>query len=139
MKTPLLCTMLALALPLGAAAASIDDYAWHNRLLIVFANDGSSPQLARQRALVADARAGYAERDLLPVEVVGNEVRGASDSADVLRHRYGIARDTFRVLLIGKDGGVKIDSREPLDAQRVFGTVDTMPMRREEMQRAPKS
>jgi hypothetical protein len=140
MKKPLFTAMLALALPLGAAAASIDSYAWHNRLLIVFADKASSPELAKQRALIADAKAGYAERDLVPIQVIGDHVDGASDSADAMRRRYKVAPDTFRVLLIGKDGGVKMDSREPLEAQRIFGTVDAMPMRREESQRhSPKS
>jgi hypothetical protein len=139
MKKLLLCTTLALALPFSAAAASIDDYAWHNRLLIVFAGQPSSPEVARQRAIVADAKAGFSERDMIPIEVIGDTVQGATDSADALRHRYKVAPNTFRVLLIGKDGGVKMDSREPIEAQRVFGTVDTMPMRREESQRAPKS
>jgi ABC-type iron transport system FetAB permease component len=135
MKSLLFCTTLALALPLSAAASSIDDYTWHNRLLIVFAGQSSSPELVKQRALIADAKAGFSERDMLPIEVIGNHVQGTTDSADALRHRYHIAPDTFRVLLIGKDGGVKIDSREPVEAQRVFGTVDTMPMRREEAQK----
>ncbi|WP_277182985.1 DUF4174 domain-containing protein [Caballeronia sp. BR00000012568055] len=140
MKSLLLCTTLALALPLCAAAASVDDYAWHKRLLIVFASQSSLPELAKQRALIADAKAGFSERDMLSIEVIGNQVQGTTDSADALRQRYHVAPDTFRVLLIGKDGGVKIDSHEPVEMQRVFGTIDTMPMRREEAQRnKPKS
>jgi hypothetical protein len=135
-----LLSMFALALPLTAAAASVDSYAWHNRLLIVFAKDASSSELAKQRTLLSDAKEGMTERDLIPVQVIGNEVQGASDSADTLRRRYKVAPDAFRVVLIGKDGGVKIDSHEPLEPQRVFGTVDTMPMRRQEsQQQKPKS
>ena len=37
-----------------------------------------------------------------------------------------------RVLLIGKDGGVKLRGDE-LDVQRIFDLIDTMPMRIREM------
>jgi hypothetical protein len=36
---------------------------------------------------------------------------------------------------IGKDGGDKLTSASPLDAARLFATIDAMPMRREEMRR----
>jgi hypothetical protein len=37
------------------------------------------------------------------------------------------------VLLIGKDGGVKLRAEEPLPAAEFFALIDTMPMRRREM------
>ncbi|KNH08287.1 hypothetical protein BRCH_00212c [Candidatus Burkholderia brachyanthoides] len=141
MKIHFLSALFVLAaLPLSASAASsIDGYQWHNRLLIVFANDAASVPLAQQRAFADEGRARYAERDLVPVEVIGNDVKGTSESAAALRQCYGVAANMFRVLLIGKDGGVKLQSAEPIDPQRIFGTIDAMPMRREETQRAPKS
>jgi hypothetical protein len=141
MKIHFLSALLVLAaLPLSAAAASsVDAYQWHNRLLIVFADDAASVPLAQQRAFADEERARYNERDLVPIEVIGDTVKGANDSAAALRQRYGVAANTFRVLLVGKDGGVKLQSSEPIAPQRIFGTIDAMPMRREEARGTPKS
>ena len=39
----------------------------------------------------------------------------------------------FRVRLIGKDGGEKLDSAAPVSAAALFALIDAMPMRRAEM------
>jgi hypothetical protein len=36
---------------------------------------------------------------------------------------------------VGKDGGEKLSSSKPLAAEKLFATIDAMPMRRDEMQR----
>ena len=118
---------------LAAAALTIDAARWHDRLLIVFAPDPASPPLAAQRQAV-DAPA-FADRDLRVVEVVGDAVTGAAEPAAALRRRFHIAAGSFRVLLVGKDGGVKLDSATPLAAARLAATIDAMPMRRDEMRR----
>jgi len=40
----------------------------------------------------------------------------------------------FQVLLIGKDGGVKLRSSEPVSMKDLFGLIDSMPMRQQEME-----
>ena len=51
----------------------------------------------------------------------------------VLRERLGLPADSFRAVLIGKDGGAKITAAAPIAPQRLFATIDAMPMRRTEM------
>ncbi len=48
--------------------------------------------------------------------------------ADALRDGAG-----FQVLLIGKDGGVKMRSATPVAAERILSLIDSMPMRQQEM------
>jgi hypothetical protein len=136
----LLCALpVSAASDAHAASSSVDGYRWNKRLLITFAHDAASTALAKQRMLANDGKADYAERDLVSIEVIGDTVRGASDSASELRRRYGISSGDFRVLLIGKDGGVKMKSKEPIEPQTLFGTIDAMPMRKDEAVRGPKS
>jgi hypothetical protein len=118
---------------LAAAALTIDAHRRHDRLLVVFAPDAASPALAAQRAEVDGA--AFAERDLRLVEVVGAAVTGAADPAATLRARFHVASGAFRAVLVGKDGGVKLDSATPLAAARLAATIDAMPMRRDEMRR----
>lgn len=39
----------------------------------------------------------------------------------------------FRVLLVGKDGGVKLDSDAPVTPAELFTLIDAMPMRKAEL------
>lgn len=111
---------------LAAVAVAVTAAGADQRLLYVFAADAASPPLRAQRA-AADPAAD-AERDLRRIEVVGT-----GGQATALRRRFGVAPGTFRVILIGKDGGVKLTSAHPLAAAALAETIDAMPMRRGEM------
>jgi hypothetical protein len=39
----------------------------------------------------------------------------------------------FKVVLIGLDGGIKLQKNGQLTPEELFGTIDSMPMRRAEM------
>lgn len=112
----------AAAVPAGAAPLP------DRRRLLVFASGAASTALATQRRLLAGDAAALRERDL---DVVEDVVDAGGGSA--LRRRYAIAPGQFAVLLIGKDGGVKLRSDTPIAAARLTATIDTMPMRRDEM------
>ena len=45
------------------------------------------------------------------------------------------SRAAFEVLLIGKDGGVKLRRDKPVAAFEITALIDTMPMRQDEMRR----
>ncbi len=115
-------------------AAEADDpaaYAGRSRVLLVLTATDDTRMAEQARILAAD-RAGTAERDLVLVEPsVTDQQR--------LRRRYDVAPDAFAVLLIGKDGGVKFRSAEPLTAKALFDTIDAMPMRQAEMRRQKPS
>ncbi|MDR5815203.1 MULTISPECIES: DUF4174 domain-containing protein [unclassified Caballeronia] len=115
----------------GSTAPSVEQYSWQKRLLIIFAGNADSAALSKQRATIEGSK-GFPERDLLVIEVIGNDVQGVGDSASALRQRYGVKAGTFRVLLVGKDGGVKLDSHEPIESRELFKTIDAMPMRKQE-------
>lgn len=143
------CSTLAIAFALGlwlgfgamaSNAAAMDKYRWSKRPVVVFAPSDSDLRLVRQRAMLQQARGGLAERDVVVITVAGARIgsdlgRGPGVSADALRRRFGVPADAFRALLVGKDGGVKLSSREPISARTLFGTIDAMPMRADEMRR----
>lgn len=123
----------ALAASASGGVGSISQLVWHQRVLVVFADTPGSAPLVAQRDILAHASKAMAERDLVLVEVVGDSVKGASDSAAMLRRRYDVKAHTFRALLLGKDGGVKLDSRQPIALSKLTSTIDAMPMRQQEM------
>lgn len=147
------CGLLLSITPRMAAATPdefLDQYLWRSRVLIAFAPSADDPALERQRRTLADAgEAAADERDLMLVEVTGDVVRtpngGESvrpSAAAALRRRFAAPADRFMAVLVGKDGGTKLVSVEPIPADRLFATIDAMPMRRREAsdpgQRSPK-
>jgi len=51
-----------------------------------------------------------------------------------LRKRYRVAKGDTTVILVGKDGGEKLRTGDLADLERIFRLIDSMPMRRREMQ-----
>lgn len=126
-----LLTGLCLAAIASGASAASDPVAaqrWRSRVLVVSAPDPVDGRLLAQRAALGPVRGGLAERDLVVMEAIGNGAEAAA-----LRRRLGLPDDAFRAVLIGKDGGAKLVSGEPIPPQTLFQTIDAMPMRRDEM------
>lgn len=106
-----------------------------NRVLIIFAADGSDAKLQEQRRQASRDVGGYAERDLTVFEVVGdNAVRDGQPlpTGTAAALRRAVSGEAFSVVLIGKDGGVKLREREPIENAKLFATIDAMPMRQHE-------
>lgn len=58
----------------------------------------------------------------------GNELDPAR-----IRKTYRIAPGDFTVILVGKDGGEKLRSHQPIPFDTLQSTIDSMPMRLQEM------
>lgn len=122
-------TMLA-AGAVAASAAEADilhAYRWKSRVLVVSAPDRADPRIARQARMLAADERGSMERDLVVVEAIG-----ADAEAKAVRERLGLPETGFRAVLVGKDGGAKLTSAEPIPREKLFSTIDAMPMRRQE-------
>lgn len=105
-------------------------YRWTSRVLVISAPDAGHPLARAQRDIATAAKAGMSDRDLVTVEAYGED-----PLATALRRRLSLPGTSFRALLIGKDGEAKLVSPEPIPTATLFSTIDTMPMRRDEMRR----
>ena len=135
-----LAAALATLAVFATAVQSMSNYKWKKRPLVVFAESDASPLLAEQRQIVARNRSDLNRRDVVVVWVVGRTLSTElgtppSSNATSLRARYNVADGEFRAVLVGKDGGEKLSSSKPLSAEKLFATIDAMPMRRDEMRR----
>ncbi|WP_336366044.1 DUF4174 domain-containing protein [Marinobacter sp. C2H3] len=111
----------------------LSDYQWKNRLILVQPADERAGEVETLRR----AQAKIEDRDIvwfvnMGSTVVSNQSAVPSSLArDVKALLEGLGSDE-RVLLIGKDGGIK--SRESsLNLDAIFDRIDAMPMRRREM------
>ena len=118
--------LLAVAL---AASPTIAQMKWERRVLIVSAPAAEDPALAEQRRILAAWKTNAAARDLTVVEIVGDTVLAAGDTAASIRRRYRLPA-TFTAILVGKDGGEKLRSAKPFPAAALVATIDAMPMRK---------
>jgi len=117
----------------GADMNRLDDYQWKNRLILVQATSENGGEIETLRS----ARAEIDDRDIVWFVNTGsyvvsnqNAVSGSLESD--IKAVLDEPRSYGRVLLIGKDGGIK--SRESsLDLDAIFRRIDGMPMRIREM------
>jgi hypothetical protein len=122
-----------------AAASPLEPYLWQKRLMIIFAPSLGDHRLIDQRELNVHAIDGLQARDMVVFAVIGDDHvnpelnRAPAEGAADIRRRFGIARDRFAVVLVGKDGTEKYRSGQPVDLSFIFDIVDGMPMRRREM------
>lgn len=129
-----------LVLNQAANANALADYAWSNRPVILYAPNRDDPGLQAQREVLLAHKQALAERDIVLIEVVDQEVetilgRSVPLSAADLRRQHGIGKSSSCIVLVGKDTGVKIRHFGQLTPEELFLAIDAMPMRQREMQR----
>ena len=90
----------------------LSTHQWRHRVLIIDTPTQQSSEYLRQSAALEAATAGLRERD---IQIVTQTAK------------------VFRVRLVGKDGGVKLDRGAPVDVSTLFALIDAMPMRRAEI------
>ena len=137
-------SLAALAVWLTAAptvADRLEAHRWNDRVIVV--HDGGRPAkwVERQVQALRTHRAANAERDI----VVYVCRRGACErsggakpvlapfTSEALARHFRLERST--VLLVGKDGGVKLRRHRFTDVDEIHRQIDAMPMRQMEMRR----
>ena len=109
---------------------------WKQRLLLIGAPTASHADFQRQKELLSTEPAALAERDFRIVEVAYDHLSPAD--RQYWQQQLGQSLTAFSVVLIGKDGGIKQTSAQPLSPVTLFSTVDKMPMRQEELRSSKK-
>jgi len=128
----------------SVADLDLDSLRWKNRVLVLFFPSESDASFQLQKRGLASSEQGVHDRDLMVLEIseqgqsrAGNQLLSEKSVHDI-RKRLGVVGGSFQVLLIGKDGGVKLRSSEPVSAKDIFGLIDSMPMRQQEMESRKK-
>ncbi len=111
-----------------AQAINLSEFLWKNRLLLVFAPHAEDKQLQDTFKILELNYAGLEDRELVVIRSLASQNVG-----DPLRRHFNVHPDDFRIILIGKDGGPKDQTNSVIDICSIFGLIDAMPMRRQEM------
>ncbi len=119
----------------------VSAHLWQNRVLVVSASSPTNVGYKRQNQLLEKGKKGMKERDLVIYRLYDdhwldtNNDSLTNEEAESIYSEYKIKRHTFSVTLIGKDGGVKLRKDDIISTRELFQLIDSMPMRRSEMQK----
>ena len=102
------------------------------RRILIFAPDSANVAFANQNRLFQKEDAACVERDIILEKYVLNK-RGTP-----FFEKYQISTIEFTLILIGKDGFVKLRSKEVVTPKRIYALVDAMPMRKDEKRKMKK-
>jgi hypothetical protein len=125
--------------PLAATPMDLTQFQWKNRLLFLFAPNRSHPFYKHLHRQIIDQKSEVEDRDLVIFSVLlqGPSQMNATainrQEADSIRQRFMIPPQEFSLILIGKDGGIKLKRNDQVDLAEVFELIDSMPMRQNEM------
>ena len=133
-------TLSIMSTPARAAADVFDSHVWSHRLIVVFSATADDSRRLRLDQTISAAEAEIAERDLriirvspdAPVTIDNTRVANAA-AAEIYRS-FDVDPEHFSVILIGKDGGVKMKTDSLPGLSEIFDLIDSMPMRQLEMQ-----
>ncbi|MBF9221152.1 DUF4174 domain-containing protein [Hymenobacter ruricola] len=129
----LLSTLIAQTPKAMSLEKTLRESRWKKRVLLVAAPNAQQADFQQQQELLASQKAALAERDFLVLPVLYEQLSAADQQ--FLKREIGVQPPAFAMVLIGKDGGVKEKSSRPMKPENLFGTVDKMPMRRQEMRK----
>ena len=119
----------------------MQQHQWKQRVLLIFSPDASDSLYQQQLAVYQQQKTGLEERDLVMYKISKDEVIAPTGKeydravAQALRNQYQIKEKGLMVVLIGKDGGEKLTEQGLLGTDKLFATIDRMPMRQQEMRR----
>lgn len=107
--------------PLSPKVSDLTQYRWHNRPLVIFAPSKTDPAYITQMSMLEKQQAELAERDIIVLIDTSPTANGTL--------RKQLNPKGFEVVLVGKDGGMKLRETTPLDTEVLLSTIDKMPMR----------
>ena len=95
----------AIAMATASAAATLANYQWHARPLLIFAQDDADARLTRQVGIVRSNKRAIRDRDMAVFVVLPRSVNVITGprmdlSPQALRQQYQISRKQFRTILV---------------------------------------
>ncbi len=126
MFRPLLTVFVFVVACSAGWAETLKQYRWKHRVIVSFAANKSDPLRIELLKQIERHQCEFRNRDLIHIDLL----LGSKDYQR-LSKQFSVTNAEFRLVLVGKDGEVKLNSEAPsLDA--VFSLIDTMSMRQRE-------
>ena len=121
----LLLSFMTIMIPKDLQGIELNQYLWKNRIILTFADDEDHPDLIKLKVEMNENNCEILNRDLLHFHFSNDHYFGKLTTTN---------DQSLRILLIGKDGGIKYESNRSDSLIQLFELIDSMPMRQDEMQ-----
>ncbi len=109
----------------------LKQFVWEKRPLVVFADSPNDPNFQEQMDLLRQRTEELTDRDVVVLTDTDPDARGP------LRRK--LRPRGFAIVLIGKDGGVKLRKPFPWNVRELSRTIDKMPIRKREISESRNS
>lgn len=119
------------ALFVVADMPDLSEFRWKKRPVLVFADSADDPAYIEQLELLQARTGALVERDV----IVLTDTDPAAKSALRLKMRPR----GFMLVLVGKDGGIKLRKPFPWSVREITRSIDKMPMRQREIREAKEA
>ncbi len=137
-----LSVVILMVSPVYAFAGPLDDLIGEKRAILLFTKSRSEASLDRQISLFSKQRFDLDDRDTVVLHTVDGRntmavfgyARVSDGTGRQLAQIYEPARNGLTIVLIGKDGTEKGRWQGVTDPQIIFDLIDTMPMRKQEIE-----
>jgi len=125
--------------PNETLSMDLAQFQWKNRLLFLFFPDKNHSLFKSLKSEIMNQHAEVKDRDLVVFEMLERDsakMNGADidrQTADSIREHFSVPSNKFSLILVGKDGSIKLKSHDHVSLEEVFELIDSMPMRQSEM------
>jgi hypothetical protein len=115
----LLLSITAMAQTTHPIQAEPSDFRWENRIVIIFSDSETDSLYREQLSNIEGSEDGFLERDIITFHIFrdGNSRLGTeilhNATVRTIRKKFAEDNPDFRLLLLGKDGGVKLQKKTP--------------------------
>ncbi|SHF25398.1 protein of unknown function [Arenibacter palladensis] len=124
-------------------AQDLKKHQWENRVVIIASQNEDSRTYQEQITKFNSLPKEFKERKIIVYQVLPDrykltdyQIKGKdieSISSPALFDKFVNNKEHFKVILIGLDGGIKLEKTKVLSTTELFAAIDVMPMRRAEM------
>jgi len=103
----------------------LSEFEWKKRPVVVFADNENDPAFQTQMELLLEQPADLAERDVVILTDTDPDARSAI--------RLQMRPRGFMLVLVGKDGQIKLRKPRPWDVREITRSIDKMTIRQREI------
>ena len=108
------------------------EYIWKNRVIVTFSPNKNNTDRSHFLNSINKNLCEYNSRNIIHIDLLFNENNQEIEKFKSFFEKLSLSPSEFRLILFGKDGGIKLNSRKT-SLEEIFSLIDTMPMRQEEM------
>ena len=108
-------------------AEPLKEYLWKRRVVLSFSAAKSTPERISLLKQIEQYQCEFDDRQMVHIDLIA----GSSDH-QLLSRQFSVPNKEFNLVLLGKDGDVKLLTSQPSLAN-LLTLIDTMPMRQREL------